>query len=211
MKPYIYQTRGKLRLFKKVNKRNLVIILMNEALGIIQMKKRQGCSAEKSYQASNCYPQKGSPTRLTSGSLNFECSHCCHTKKGGLLCPDCLCKQCGYQISNSCICRAKGAYVTSPLQKPWALSNEFPWQRTFLQSGSNLLLKEHCKSCMTPQGGDSWNTTGRGLCFPLDFGPLYFSLDSLKKQESPRKTSISALLTTPKSLTVWITISCGKF
>lgn len=29
MKPYIYQTRGKI-LFKKVNKRNLVIILMNE-------------------------------------------------------------------------------------------------------------------------------------------------------------------------------------
>ena len=31
-----------------------------------------------------------------------------------------------------------------------------------------------------------------------------------KKQESSRKTSISALLTTPKPLTVWIT-SCGKF
>ena len=34
---------------------------------------------------------------------------------------------------------------------------------------------------------------------------------SLKKQESPRKTSTSALLTMPKSLTVWITINCGKF
>ena len=34
---------------------------------------------------------------------------------------------------------------------------------------------------------------------------------SLKKQESSRKTSISALLTTPKPLTVWITINCGKF
>ena len=32
-----------------------------------------------------------------------------------------------------------------------------------------------------------------------------------KKQESSRKTSISALLTTPKPLTVWITINCGKF
>ena len=31
------------------------------------------------------------------------------------------------------------------------------------------------------------------------------------KQESSRKTSISALLTMPKSLTVWITINCGKF
>ena len=33
----------------------------------------------------------------------------------------------------------------------------------------------------------------------------------IKKQESSRKTSISALLTTPKPLTVWITINCGKF
>ena len=34
---------------------------------------------------------------------------------------------------------------------------------------------------------------------------------SLKKQESSRKTLISALLTMPKPLTVWITINCGKF
>ena len=32
-----------------------------------------------------------------------------------------------------------------------------------------------------------------------------------KKQESSRKTSISALLTMPKPLTVWITRNCGKF
>ena len=32
-----------------------------------------------------------------------------------------------------------------------------------------------------------------------------------KKQKSSRKTSISALLTMPKPLTVWITINCGKF
>ena len=32
-----------------------------------------------------------------------------------------------------------------------------------------------------------------------------------KKQESSRKTSLSALLTMPKPLTVWITINCGKF
>ena len=37
------------------------------------------------------------------------------------------------------------------------------------------------------------------------------SAGSWKKQESSRKTSISALLTTPKLLTVWITIKCGKF
>ena len=33
----------------------------------------------------------------------------------------------------------------------------------------------------------------------------------IKKQESSRKTSISALLTIPKPLTVWITINCEKF
>ena len=32
-----------------------------------------------------------------------------------------------------------------------------------------------------------------------------------KKQESFRKTSTSALLTTPKPLTVWMTTNCGKF
>ena len=37
------------------------------------------------------------------------------------------------------------------------------------------------------------------------------SAGSSKKQESSRKTSNSALLTTPKPLTVWITINCGKF
>ena len=37
------------------------------------------------------------------------------------------------------------------------------------------------------------------------------SIGSSKKQESSRKTSISALLTMPKPLTVWITINCGKF
>ena len=31
------------------------------------------------------------------------------------------------------------------------------------------------------------------------------------EKESSRKTSISVLLTTPKPLTVWITINCGKF
>ena len=40
---------------------------------------------------------------------------------------------------------------------------------------------------------------------------LPVSAGSSKKTESSRKTSISALLTMPKPLTVWITINCGKF
>ena len=37
------------------------------------------------------------------------------------------------------------------------------------------------------------------------------SAESWKKQESSRKTSISALLTMPKPLTVWTTTNSGKF
>ena len=33
----------------------------------------------------------------------------------------------------------------------------------------------------------------------------------IEKEESSRKVSISALLTMPKPLTLWITINCGKF
>ena len=40
---------------------------------------------------------------------------------------------------------------------------------------------------------------------------LSTSAGSWKKQETSSKTSISALLTMPKPLTVWITINCGKF
>ena len=37
------------------------------------------------------------------------------------------------------------------------------------------------------------------------------SVGSSKMQESSRKTSTSALLTTPKPLIVWLTTNCGKF
>ena len=36
------------------------------------------------------------------------------------------------------------------------------------------------------------------------------SAGSWKKQESSRKTSISALLSMPRPLTVWITVNCGE-
>ena len=37
------------------------------------------------------------------------------------------------------------------------------------------------------------------------------SAGSPKRQKNSRKTSLSALFTMPKPLTVWITINCGKF
>ena len=40
---------------------------------------------------------------------------------------------------------------------------------------------------------------------------LTTSIKSSKRQENTRKTSTSALLTMPKHLTVWITITCGTF
>ena len=40
---------------------------------------------------------------------------------------------------------------------------------------------------------------------------LSTSVKSLKKQESSKKTSIPALLTMPKPLTLWITTNYGKF
>ena len=40
---------------------------------------------------------------------------------------------------------------------------------------------------------------------------LLTSVGSLKKQENSRKISTSALLTTPKPFTVWITTNCRKF
>jgi len=54
--------------------------------------------------------------------------------------------------------------------------------------------------------------------FKLDFEKaeepeikLPTSIVSLKKQKSSKKTSTSALLTTLKPLTVWITTNSGKF
>ena len=54
--------------------------------------------------------------------------------------------------------------------------------------------------------------------FKLDLGKveeleikLPTSVGSLEKQERSRKTSISALLTMPKSLTLWITTKHGNF
>ena len=68
-------------------------------------------------------------------------------------------------------------------------------------------------------------TTGKTMAWTMNFQMFKLDLEkaeepkiklpssvgSLKKQESSRKTSPSALLTMPKSLTVWITTNCGKF
>ena len=83
--------------------------------------------------------------------------------------------------------------------------------RTIALNASNVMLK-------ILQSGFSNMWTTNSLMFKLALEKaeepeikLPTSAGSQKKQESSRKTSISALLTMPKSLNVWITINCGKF
>ena len=49
------------------------------------------------------------------------------------------------------------------------------------------------------------------ICWPQDRKRSHFMPIPKKGNESSRKTSISALLTMPKPLIMWITINCGKF
>ena len=59
----------------------------------------------------------------------------------------------------------------------------------------------------------NWELPDLQACFRKAEEPeikLPASAGSSKKQESSRKASISAFLTTPKPSTVWITINCGK-
>ena len=72
-----------------------------------------------------------------------------------------------------------------------------------------------CSKFSKPGFNGTW--TMKSQLFKLDLEKakepeikLPTSVGSLKKQESSRKTSISALLTTPKSLTVWIITNSGK-
>ena len=84
------------------------------------------------------------------------------------------------------------------------------------QLHSSHMLVKHCSKFSKP--GFSNTCTANFQMFKLVLEKaeepeikLPTSVGSLKKQESSRKTSISALLTTPRPLTVWITINCGKF
>ena len=73
-----------------------------------------------------------------------------------------------------------------------------------------------CVSCLGQAGSLPLGTPGKPVLDMDHFQSLYWlqhcfaSAGSWKREESSRKTSISALLTMPKPLTVWITINCGK-
>ena len=88
-------------------------------------------------------------------------------------------------------------------------------QTTTQLYSSHTLVKE-CSKFSKPGFSNTWTVNFQMFKLDLEKAEetkikLPISTGSSKKQESSRKTSISALLTMPKPSTVWITINCGKF
>ena len=89
--------------------------------------------------------------------------------------------------------------------------------QTTTQLHSSHMLAKWCSKFSKPGFNSSWTVNFQ--MFKLDIEKaeepeikLTTSVgSSKKKQESSTKTSISALLTMPKPLTVWITTNYGKF
>ena len=91
------------------------------------------------------------------------------------------------------------------------------WQEN-KQTNRQYLHSILCWNFCFPKPGFSNTWTMNFLMFKLVLEKeeepeikLPISAGSWKKQESSRKALVSALLTMPKPLTVWITINCGKF
>ena len=95
------------------------------------------------------------------------------------------------------------------LHKKYKLKGEMrDWER----NNFNIFKRQFSK----PGSSNMWTVNSQVLKLVLEKAEepetkLPTSAGSSKKQESSRKTSISALLTMPKPLIVWITIKYGKF
>ena len=88
--------------------------------------------------------------------------------------------------------------------------------QTTAQLYSSHMLAKQCSKFSKPGFSSMWTLTFQMFKLDLEMAEepeikLPTSVGSSKKQESSRKTSISALLTMPKPLTVWITTNCGKY
>ena len=88
--------------------------------------------------------------------------------------------------------------------------------QTTAQLRSSHTLVKWCSKYSKPGFSTMWTVKFQVFKLVLEKAEepeikLPTSTGSSKKQEISRKTSISALLTMPKPLTVWITINCGKF
>ena len=87
---------------------------------------------------------------------------------------------------------------------------------TTIQLHSSHMLIKWCSKFSKPGFSNMWTVNFQMFKLVLEKAEepeikLPTSTGSSKKQERSRKTSISALLTMPKPLTVWITTNCGKF
>ena len=88
--------------------------------------------------------------------------------------------------------------------------------QTTTQLHSSHTLVKWCSKFSKPGFSSMWTVNFQMFKLVLEKAEepeikLPASAGSSKKQESSRKTSISAFLTMPKPLSVWITINCGKF
>ena len=124
-----------------------------------------------------------------------------------------------------CFSEFVSVIAISPVRRrDWVALFSFQSQRkampknaqTTAQLYSSHMLVKKCSKFSKPGFSNIW--TVNFLMFKLVLEKaeepeikLPTSTGSWKKQESSRKTSISALLTMPKPLTVWITINCRKF
>ena len=111
-------------------------------------------------------------------------------------------------------------------QWPRTGKGQFPFQsqrkampkndQTTAQLHSSHTLVNWCLKFSKPGFNNTWTVNFQMFKLVLEKAEepeikLPISAGSSKKQERSRKTSISALLTTPEPSTVWITINCGKF
>ena len=88
--------------------------------------------------------------------------------------------------------------------------------QTMTQLHSSHTLVKKCSKFSKPGFSNMWTVNFQMFKLVLEKAEepeikLQTSAGSSKKQESSRKTSISALLTMLKPLTLWITINFGKF
>ena len=88
--------------------------------------------------------------------------------------------------------------------------------QTIAQLHSSHMIAKSCSKLSKIDFNSTWSK--KCQMFKLDLEKaeepeikMPTSVGSSKMQENSRKTSTSALLATPKPLTVWITTNCGKF
>ena len=114
-------------------------------------------------------------------------------------------------------CRAGGTDCNSACMGPFEGGRHYLLcLHNRLAPGKYHPLVKWCSKFSKPGFSNTWTMKFQMFKLVLEKAEepeikLTTSAGSLKKQESSRKTSISALLTMPKPLTVWMTKNCGNF